>query len=202
MKHARKMVLVDIEKKPCELVNAINSLTSSEEFSRAYFGSSAVSVSHLDNELKHLIERKDLDPSEKLKLYSQSLNRYLFLQRTPQHHTQQNIAPVQIVQAQPTAVDKTYQRLNSTISESGSEAESFSSVPTGSFQDTTLTPTNKKEPLDQSSPVTPKAVYESKRGPVSNLPRTSPKESYLRPPKEKQYKYATDFFVDWLAKPK
>lgn len=89
MKHARKLVLVDFnstksnesKKSDESLTNAINSLTNASALSRAYFGSNASSVSQLNNELSELLERKDLDPDKKLKLYNQSLTRYLFLQR-------------------------------------------------------------------------------------------------------------------------
>lgn len=91
MKHSRKMVLVDInsvnqqgsgtDTNNKDLTKAITSLANSAEFSRSYYGQNAVSISRLNNEISEILERKDLDPHEKLKLYSQGLTILLFLHR-------------------------------------------------------------------------------------------------------------------------
>lgn len=96
MKYAKKMVLVDIntikpnsatsahveDKVVNNLTKAISSLASSNEFSRSHFGDSATAISHLYNEMNKILEREDLKPDVKLKLYHEKLKRYLFLQRT------------------------------------------------------------------------------------------------------------------------
>lgn len=60
MKHARKMVLVDINSvktanpktEESSLAEAINSLASKTEFSKANYGSSATAMSYVTKELK------------------------------------------------------------------------------------------------------------------------------------------------------
>lgn len=94
MKHARKMILVDASKHdPAtsqsnnnnnnndQLTKAIKSLANSAEFK--HFGPSTTVVSRLNDELQSILERKDLDPSSKLKLYNQELKRFLFMHREP-----------------------------------------------------------------------------------------------------------------------
>lgn len=95
MKHARKMILVDatthggggaaasqnLNKNIGPLTNAIKSLANSTEFNRSHFGPSTTIVSRLHNELEEILERRDLDPTTKLKLYNQELKRFLFLYR-------------------------------------------------------------------------------------------------------------------------
>lgn len=88
MKYARKVKLVDIDStKPGssdnskQLTRAIESLADSNNFSRSYFGSSSITLSQLNNELNTILNRTDRISDDKLKLYNQSLARYLFLQR-------------------------------------------------------------------------------------------------------------------------
>lgn len=197
MKHARKMVLVDAKslnetstnKNSDVLVNAINSLTASNEFSRNYFGSRAVSVSQLDKELRELLEREDLDPSEKLKLYSQSLKRYLFLQRssgganvtsTPQ------ILPQRAVTTTGGSSPPPPSQLNETSS------DSYLSIP-----DESRTLISTLTPIKRRTPVTPKELHQAKRGHQNNLPRSTPKSSVLREPKDRLPEKYDDFFLNW-----
>jgi len=95
MKHARKMILVDaathaggaaaasqnLNKNIEPLTDAIKSLANSAEFNRTNFGPTATIVSRLHNNLNQILDRKDLDPSTKLKLYNQELKQFLFLHR-------------------------------------------------------------------------------------------------------------------------
>lgn len=95
MKHARKMVLVDVNAAPATpttkphpkttnqlLVKTLNTLLTSNEYNRNEYGPKAKIVAELDDVMKKLIERKDLDPDEKLKFYSNMLNRYLHMIHT------------------------------------------------------------------------------------------------------------------------
>lgn len=94
MKHARKMILVDAASHGNSNVSsqnpnasiepftqAIRSLVNSAEINRSNFGTSTTTVSRLSNELERLLERRDLAPSSKLKLYNQELKRFLFFHR-------------------------------------------------------------------------------------------------------------------------
>lgn len=105
MKHARKMILVDaathgggsatasqkLNENIEPLTNAIKTLANSAEFNRTHFGPSTTIVSRLNNDLEQILERRDLDPTTKLKLYNQELKRFLFLHR--QSDRKSNIAP-------------------------------------------------------------------------------------------------------------
>lgn len=85
MKYARKTVLVDVNNAPNTnkriepLTEAINSLVNATEFSRTNYGDSANAVTELDKDLRKILDRKDISLDDKLKLYNQSLSRYLFL---------------------------------------------------------------------------------------------------------------------------
>ncbi len=63
------------------LVNAINSLAVSNEFNKSNYGSDAKAMAFLAKELDEILDRRDLDPAEKLKIYNQKLQTYLFLVR-------------------------------------------------------------------------------------------------------------------------
>lgn len=106
MKHARKMVLVDINTikpttsvRPAEspakndnaLAKAINSLVTSTEFSKTNYGSSAYTIAMLDKEMKEILERRDLGPNERLNIYNQKLQKYLFLLRESEKSEQPHI---------------------------------------------------------------------------------------------------------------
>lgn len=63
------------------LVKAINSLVTSNEFSKNDYGSDAKAIAFLAKDLEEILEQPDLDPAEKLKMYNQKLKTYLFLVR-------------------------------------------------------------------------------------------------------------------------
>lgn len=72
------------------LVKALNSLITSNEYSRSEFGAKAKVVADLDKELKVILERTDLQPSEKIKLYNHQLQRYLHMVRSDGNNTPVN----------------------------------------------------------------------------------------------------------------
>lgn len=76
------MVLVDINSVK-QQGNGDVEIKNNEAITKAIssLANSAVSVSRINKEIGEILEREDLDPREKLKLYSQGLNRFLFLQR-------------------------------------------------------------------------------------------------------------------------
>lgn len=100
MKHVRKMVLVDVnsiksqessrisEKNNDALTDAIRSLTASNEFSRDYFGDSAISIAHLNKEMREILDLTGTDTKEKLDLYNRKLQRYLSLLRISENSSQ------------------------------------------------------------------------------------------------------------------
>lgn len=202
MKHARKMVLVDInstkpnnttvqnEKKNDEaLTKAISSLATSAEFSRAYFGPNSISIANLDNEINQILERKDLEPADKLKLYHQGLKRYLFLQRMSEKST----PTTQIVQGLPTHTANSSQPLVEDsplvggISPEGARALSPEPV----------TPSPLRARGDRIGEF--EEVLKTKKSKYrSNLPRTTPKEARLREHNERRKNSRYDeFFTSW-----
>lgn len=183
MKHSRLMALVDTEPvkpEPIKLTNnnnnndpltkAITSLASSNEFSRTNYGSSALAIDQLDKELNEILDRTDIGPADKLKLYSQRLQRYLFLQRTA---TQQQ---------QPTTINA--------ISPPHTHSSPLWSPTLESDSDT---------PFAQST-LLPSAINKSLEKPriKSNLPRLTPPEARLRKANErrKNTRYI-DYFSNW-----
>lgn len=208
MKYARKTVLVDInspkhiepsKKTENSLTNAINSLTNATEFSRAYFGGNATSVSQLNKELNELLDRKDLDPDKKLKLYHQNLGRYLFLQRESEQPVRLN-PPIpsrsSSGRTSPANTEHSYW-------ESESEWSQHPVQPRPRIQAT-------PQPLSVKPLITPeyatpphssfgKAILKSKIPKYkSNLPRSSPKATYLR--QNRVAKRRDGFFVGWKNK--
>lgn len=208
MKYARKMLLVDAstptDKNSTDLTKAINALVSHSEFSRDYFGSSALSVADLNKTLTHLLERDDLNPTEKLKLYSQSLNRYLFLQRMSENPTVQPVpvpvpvaAPVQVIAPERSVIPES----------SGSDSDTFASIHGESSKDRTIltpkTPTQSstKKPPKSSTPLS-RTFYNTNRPHQSNLPRATPKKETLRPTAAKPPSRYGDFFTNWKPEPR
>lgn len=125
MKHARKMILVDaathgggsaaaatqnLNKNIDPLTNAIKSLAKSTEVNRSHFGPSTTIVSHLNNELEQILERRDLDPATKLKLYNQELKRFLFFHR--QSDRKSYIAPTPTPAPTPLPLNDTVRQEN------------------------------------------------------------------------------------------
>lgn len=228
MKHARKMVLVDantqgggnaasqnFNKNIDPLTQAIKSLANSAEFNKAQFGPSTTTVSRLNNDLEQILERRDLDPSSKLKLYNQELKRFLFLHR----ESERKNAPSPGSDA--AAANGTRSRLGSEMdfdarsnyddswndmdiqsipySERGAvggyprESVSYTiplSQPLNSPLDGFTTP--KKRPSSSKSP--PAKRYKS------NLPRTTPKHKILRQNRKLKRMGSFDYFEDWLSK--
>lgn len=78
------MILVDVKPESTQkdpVVEAINSLVKTTEFSKANFGSNAIVIGHLDTELKELLAREDLPADARVREYNQRLQKYLFLLR-------------------------------------------------------------------------------------------------------------------------
>lgn len=76
------MVLVDVNsvnQPPSKLLDTLNTLATSTEYSKNEFGSTAPVIANLDRELKAILERDDLDPMQRLKIYNEKLQKYLFL---------------------------------------------------------------------------------------------------------------------------
>lgn len=226
MKHGRKMILVDADttKKESsthttknELTNAIKSLTNANEFSRSYFGPNSATISQLNNDLQVILDRTDLNSDDKLKLYNQGLNRYLFLQRESDNSVHLDRSILDSLSSSPRSP-------SSAASTWGAASSSFTSgrsspvqpeqpvpleaqiiplehPPTNIF----LTPNPAtEEKVDPSVYSTPKNNYvkevlqKYKFAPKkykSNLPRTTPKADILR--KERKEKREADFFYNW-----
>lgn len=172
MKHARKMVLVDIntlppvtkDKNSNPLTTAVSALASSAEFNRAYYGANTISIAHLDHDMRQILERTDLDPSEKLKIYQEKLRRYLFLQRMSEKS-----APTQPPNPPPSVA--------SWLSGEEEEEEPEPVPPL-------IEPVEKK--------VTPVRTQSKHR---SRLPRNTPIKETLR--KEPKPKRLDSYFGDW-----
>lgn len=90
MKHARRMVLVDADQvnltnrrknEDSKIAEALNTLVTLNKFSLNDYGSHATTLARLEKELDEALERTDLSPSDKLKLYDLKLQRFLFLLR-------------------------------------------------------------------------------------------------------------------------
>lgn len=203
MKHAKKMVLVDIntvksptstvpDKTVDNLTTAISSLASSNEFGRTFFGDSATSITHLDKEMNKILERQDLNPDTKLKLYHQKLKRYLFLQRESEDVGRGNNpaiqtpiqAPIQAPlnlskDADEESVDEDLENTPPKASTSYHSDQSFHGF---------HTPVNSKSKQLKSK-------YRS------NIPRTTPKEVILRDPTgSRPPKHFEKYFMHWGAK--
>lgn len=208
MKYARKMILVDAstvnppvnDKNSCDLARAINSLVSNSEFSRDYFGSSALTVADLNKTLAHLLERRDIDPSDKLKFYTQTLNRYLFLQRMSENPVVQPPPPALPLPA-PVPVPEPQKKPEILTESSGSDSDTFSSIHGESSRDRTiLTPKTPIRPPNQpihSSTPKSRTYYNTNRPHQSNLPRATPKKQTLRPTAAKPPSKYADFFTNW-----
>lgn len=197
MKHARKMILVDANTatKSSEtdpIVKAINSLTSATEFSRNYYGTNTTAIAYLDQELKQILEHTGLNPTEKLQLYSQILNRYLLLQR--QSEKQSSTTPASSPQIVPVVVENKHSIRSSSPTSSSSSSSPQNELLTDDGESSHGT-------IVQRTPVTPKEVYEaSPRGYRSNLPRSTPKSDILRPKKDRAPSRYGDYFTSWTGR--
>lgn len=194
VKDERKMKLVDFNLlnhgKPNTseaVTNAIKTLANASEFNRAYFGQNTITISQLNNELQALLGRTDLHPDTQLKLYSQSLARYLFLQRESTNPVQ---APGNVI-IQPPASTHQSTGLSSTTSgrtsPTVSEPESMITVVSGKPGHSRVTPRNSHV----------KDVLQGSRIPKykSHLPRSTPKADILR--QNRTEKRMSDFFYGW-----
>lgn len=178
MKHARKMVLVDIntlpptknDKTTDPLTNAISTLASSNEFNRAYYGPNTITITHLENDMRKILERRDLDPADKLKIYQDKLKRYLFLHRMSESSPQQ----------QPPQIQTSPPQLGGWES-AGEEEE----------EDLQATPAQQIEQLRKQVPITNsrKSKYRSR------LPRSTPRKDTLR--KKPKPKRLESYFDKW-----
>lgn len=195
MKYARKTRLIEVDSTKPEtttasdqITTAINSLANANEFSRSYFGSNSNTISELNNELQKILNRKDLIPDDRLALYNQTLNRYLFLQRESE---------------KPAQVKQTILNTTSIIPavQSSQSAQSESSVsPLSSLSTDFVTPISTRSPSPLGAAATPVTVskqpLQSKIPKyTSNLPRTTPKSEILR--KDRRERRQSDYFYYW-----
>lgn len=185
MKHARKLEYDRIktpssmsqEKNSESILNALNSLVTSTEFSRDQFGSNAESITHMDNEMNAILQRSDIEPSLKLILYNQLLRKYLLLQRmsekkggTTQSSTVQ-LAPVQPAPVQSAPVQPAPVQLV--------QPPSVQQVP-------------------EPSPIRLEDRVLRTPEPRNRFQRTTPKQDILRKSGEKRHNKRYDnYFVNW-----
>lgn len=83
-----KMALVDInsinrpatvkKQQDDPILQALNALVASNEFSRDEYGSKAKYLADLDTKMKEILESNYMDPAEKVKHYNRELQKYLF----------------------------------------------------------------------------------------------------------------------------
>lgn len=201
MKHARKMVLVDIasvrpqaghqlsEKTEDSLTKAINNLATSNEFSKANYGANAKPLSALDKELKELMDRQDLKPDDKLKLYDQKLQKYLFLLRdsnnAPNTKPKKKIGP-------------SFEPSQPSPPSSPSSPTSDGSPPFEGFPSTKAVRTPVSSLLETPRTAKTPFYFTGRKPHKTNLPRTTPVHERIRTSAERQrnsrYK---DFLGSW-----
>lgn len=183
MKHARKMVLVDVntlksksrdtpstnEDETNKMSNALNTLVTLSKFNTADYGPNASKIAKLDKELKEIMDQRDLDPTSKLKHYNQKLQHFL-------HLLHKN--------------DKDELQTPASISTSdGDDDDDYDTQPN--------TPANLTRSI--SKPVTSAVTTPVTRKPYkSNLPRLTPIERRLRATilRQKNSRYK-DFLKNW-----
>lgn len=202
MKHARKTVLLDInspkvnEKQTEPLTNAINSLVNATEFNRANFGDRAKTVTELNKDLNEILDRKDLSLDERLKLYNQSLTRYLFLQHESKKPIpaipKVEITPVGVTPASSVAGERT-PSMQSDYDDDDDEEEGA----VGGKEDIITSTPKIGTPRESSGNSYTKEILRTTKTPKfkSNLPRATPKYHILR--KERADKRMSDYFVGW-----
>lgn len=189
MKHAKKMVLVDINTHKSQtpatttnnetvdnLTKAISSLAASSVYSRDYFGTNAESITQLEKDMSKILEQKDIDPDTKLKLYHDKLKRYLFLQRESEREP---------------AVKKVKQTLPSIPNVAEVERD-------GGLERDLSSPlhTPSSQPIQLPSSAPPVVQEERKSRYKSNIPRRTPKEDILRQRHNQRYDL---FFRKWAT---
>lgn len=198
--------VVNVDKTNETLTKAITSLANSAVFNRTFYGPNTISISRLHGELGELLDRDDLDASSKLKLYTQGLQRFLFLQR--ESEKKPPVTPVTTVASN---------NLNNSSSSSFIRAPSPEASGRNSPErPETPPPPQLSQPIASSTPM---QISTSSPGPSSssnqvevggavggeprfknNLPRTTPKEDYLR--KNRKRKHMSSFFYNWNKKKK
>lgn len=194
MKHARKMVLVDINTvKPSStkipendsLANAINSLVASNEFSKSNFGSNAKIIAQLDKELKEILENKSLLPNIKLKHYDQKLQQYLFLLRESE---KSNSPDLNFNKATTPPLYSPSPILVETLSNPISRTTSAESITPIKSESSPILMTVRSSPFVHRKPAR------------VNLPRRTPKEERLRKPSQRRKnKRLEDYFSSWAS---
>lgn len=224
MKYARKTVLVDVNNVPSTnkriepLTEAINSLVNATEFSRTNYGDSANAVTELDKDLRKILDRKDISLDDKLKLYNQSLSRYLFLQHESKKQVYTNpgvgITPSTTRATSPSASGKSSPTWQSEWEDSVASNEKDFSPPISisSLEKQKLFSPSNSIPFHEnkfSTPISSRVIPQRNshkrdvlRDPISripkyktNLPRTTPKSQILR--KERPERRMSGYFVGW-----
>lgn len=190
------MVLVDVDtvksqpqisaKTEDSLTNAINSLVSSNEFSRANYGSNAKTIADLDKEMKEILERDDLEPAYKLKFYDQKLQKFL-LRESEKPSISTTPAPVPILQS-PSQPSQAAIPSATSPSHSFGQFSSINEGPAASSSVLLETPKNTKIPFYSSGQKQHK----------TNLPRSTPIQERLRSvtKRQKNSRYQ-DYFSSW-----
>lgn len=223
MKHARKMVLVDINSTKSEstsaasepissneksdLVNAINSLASASEYNRTNFGSNYSTISQLNNELKVILDRTDITPDDKIKLYNQTLTRYLYLQRTNKpsssyvDNTTATLSPATSTGSN-WSLDVHSGENNETLPKFILPDINFSSPVNFDVTPTSSKSLNEYRILNEKTPLHQQQLQERPPSKFkSNLKRVTPKSQILRPTTLRQNE-DTDYFHFWTEKKK
>lgn len=200
------MILVDVKPESSQkdsLADAINSLVKTTEFSKANYGSNAIAISHLDNELKDLLTRTDLSPETRLREYDQRLQKYLFLLRETDKN---NVTPSRPSPVGVALLPKIEPEETASVAESGEEEESDRRSPGpspgpfifGSPFVSTPPPKTLRTPQQPSTSSTVKTTEQATNNTRSNLPRTTPIEERLRKKSERRKNSRfQDFWINW-----
>lgn len=199
MKHARKMVLVDINtvkqatshRPDGNLSTAINSLVTATEFSKANYGPNAKTIATLDSELKSIIDDPNISPTNKIHLYNQGLQKYLFFL-----HGSEKAQSNELNASDTTAVEEPEGEVylpNTPHQPVPRGTSSSSPSPGTSSSEYFDTPKAVKKP-PQQTPIKRKRIFKS------NIPRTTPVGDRLRQPhqraKNNRFK---DYFLEWKS---
>lgn len=231
MKHARKMILVDasshgnalsqnLSKNIDPLTQAIKSLANATEFSKTQYGPRTTVVSRLSNELGRILQRKDLDPSSKLKLYNHELKRFLFLHHDPkiERRNADNSTVTRLPEpVHPVDDIKSISdvEMNSVYDDDTDDdnATEYADVDVMSIPDSEYGAVGgyQRTPVAISTPSSPEEIFTTpKKRPStspdsrpkrykSNLPRTTPKHEILRQNRKLKRLGSFDYFEDWVS---
>lgn len=195
------------------LTQAIKSLAN-----KSQFGPKTITVTHLSSELDQILKREDLDPSTKLKLYNNELQRFLFFHRKPRRVSNNNA-----VERLPERTDNDVE-MDSVADDDANEYEDIDDIDMASLVDSEYgavggyprppvafsTPPRQVSNRSIISPLnadfsTPKKRPSTSPGPPpkrfkSNLPRTTPKHKILRQNRKLKREGNFDYFLDWVSK--